>query len=109
MPSVRAKGPARDDPEARRAMRLSTWFALGSGALGVVLIIWPHLLLQGGPWVQLALGTLTLFFAFRARTIGSRSVKDYDGRLSLLAAISGFAILFFAGNAAFKVLASLGG
>jgi len=59
--------------------------------------------------VQLVLGAMTLFFAFRARTIGSRGVDDYDGRLSLLAALAGFAILFFAGNAAFKVLAALGG
>lgn len=107
MPSTPAK-KHRDDSEARRAMRLSTWFALAAGALGVVLISWPKLLPAGGPWVQLALGAMTLFFAFRARTIGTRGVNDYDGRLSLLAALAGFAILFFAGNAAFSVLAALG-
>lgn len=99
----------RDDSDARRSTRLSTWFALFAGALGVVLIAWPYLLPVGGPWVQLALGAMTLFFAFRARTIGSRGVNDYDGRLSLLAALAGFAIMFFAGNEAFRVLVSLGG
>lgn len=108
MPSAPAE-KNRDDSEARRATRLATWFALASGALGVVLIAWPYLLPAGGPWVQLGLGALTLFFAFRARAIGTRGVQDYDGRLSLLAALAGFAIMFFAGNAAFKVLASLGG
>ncbi|MGF2949749.1 hypothetical protein [Microbacterium alcoholitolerans] len=108
MPSAPAK-KHRDDSEARRAMTLSTWFALVAGALGVVLIAWPALLPAGGPWVQLVLGAMTLFFAFRARSIGTRGVNDYDGRLSLLAAMAGFAILFFAGGAAFAVLASLGG
>src|SRR5690606_19397865 len=108
MPSAPAKNH-RDDSEARRATRLSTWFALFAGALGGVLVAWPYLLPVGGPWVQLVLGAMTLFFAFRARTIGSRGVNDYDGRLSLVAALAGFAVLFFAGNAAFKVLAALGG
>jgi hypothetical protein len=107
MPSAPAK-KQRDDSEARRAMQLSTWFALFAGVLGVVLIAWPYLLPVGGPWVQLALGGMTLFFAFRARAIGSRGVEGYDGRLSLLAAVMGFAIMFFAGNAAFKVLVALG-
>lgn len=108
MPSSPAR-KHRADSEARRAMRLSTWFALGAGALGVLLIALPDLLPAGGPWVQLALGALTLFLAFRARAIGTRGVNDYDGRLSLLAAIAGFAVMFFAGNAAFNVLASMGG
>ncbi|QMU96541.1 hypothetical protein FVO59_04455 [Microbacterium esteraromaticum] len=103
MPSSPVK-KHRDDSEARRAMRLSTWFALGTGALGVLLLALPGLLPAGGPWVQLGLGALTLFLAFRARAIGTRGVNDYDGRLSLLAAIAGFAILFFAGNAAFRML-----
>ncbi|SJN39034.1 hypothetical protein FM104_10320 [Microbacterium esteraromaticum] len=109
MPSDRTDRPSRSDSEARHATRLSTWFALVAAALGVVLVIWPYLLPVGGPWVQLALGAMTLFFAFRARAIGMRGVKDYDGRLSLLAALAGFGILFFAGNAAFKVLMSLAG
>lgn len=108
MPSAPTK-KHRDDSDARRRMRLSTWFAIGTGALGVVLIAWPALLPAGGPWVQLVLGAMTLFLAFRARAIGTRGVNDYDGRLSLLAAMAGFAILFFAGSAAFTVLASLGG
>ncbi|GAA2910264.1 drug/metabolite transporter (DMT)-like permease [Microbacterium keratanolyticum] len=108
MPSARDKKPARDDSAARRAMSLSTWFAVGTGVLGVVLITWPDLLTVGAPWVQLALGVITLVLAFRARSIGSRSVNDYDGRLSLLAAILGFITLFFAGAAAFNVLLSLG-
>lgn len=109
MPSARSSKPSRDDSESRRAMRLSTWFALGAGALGVALIAWPHLLPAGGPWVQLALGAMTLFLAFRARAIGTRGIEDYDGRLSLLAAMAGFAILFFAGGEAFRLLAALGG
>lgn len=107
MPSAPAQ-KRRDDSEARRAVTLSTWFALVSAALGVVLLIWPKLLPAGGPWVQLVLGAMTLFFAFRARAIGTRGVDGYDGRLSLAAALAGFAIMFFAGNAAFSVLAALG-
>ena len=42
-----------------------------------------------GAGLATALGALTLFLAFRARTIGTRGVNDYDGRLSLLAAIAG--------------------
>ncbi len=104
-----AKTPVRDDSQARRAMRLCTWIALGCAALGVVLIAWPTLLPLGSPWVQVALGILTLIFAFRARAIGTRGVNDYDGRLSLLAALAGFAILFFAGGAVFAILAGSAG
>ncbi|WP_353113050.1 hypothetical protein [Microbacterium sp.] len=99
---------ARDDSDARRRVRLCTWIALGTAVLGVVLLIWPRLLPWGGPWVQLALGVLTLVFAFRARAIGTREVEDYDGRLSLLAALAGFPICFFAGQGAFIVLTTLG-
>ena len=95
----------RDESQALRAMRLCTWIALGCAALGGALVAWPTVLPVGGPWVQLLLGALTLFFAFRARAIGSRGVTDYDGRLSLLAALGGFAIMFFAGGAAFAVIA----
>lgn len=109
MPTDRSPRTGRpaDDADARRAMRLCTWIALGTAALGVVLLIWPKVALAGSPWVQLALGALTLIFAFRARAIGTRGVADYDGRLSLLAAIAGFAILFFAGQAAYSILARL--
>lgn len=86
-------------------MQWCTWIALGCAALGVLLIAVPSLLPIGGPWVQLALGVLTLIFAFRARAIGTRGVTGYDGRLSLLAAIAGFAILFFAGQFAFDLIA----
>ena len=91
----------RDDSDARRAMRLCTWFSLGTGALGVLLLFMPYLLPFGGPWVQLALGVITLILAFRARRIGTQGVEGYDGRLSLLAAMAGFAICFFAGQIAF--------
>ncbi|MFD5226136.1 hypothetical protein ACFWHT_11005 [Microbacterium sp. NPDC058342] len=107
MPSAPAK-KHRDDSEARRSVRLATWFALVSAALGGLLIALPKLLPAGGPWVQLALGAMALFFGFRARAIGVRGVNDYDGRLSLLAALAGFAILFFAGGEAFRLLAALG-
>lgn len=110
MPSDRSPRTGRptDDADARRAMRWCTWIALGTGALGVALLIWPKAVPVGAPWVQLALGALTLIFAFRARSIGTRGVTDYDGRLSLLAAIAGFAILFFAGQVAFGILGGLG-
>ncbi|GAA5146242.1 hypothetical protein GCM10025768_04590 [Microbacterium pseudoresistens] len=98
----------RDDPDARRAVRILTWLSLATAALGVLLVAVPAILPVGGPWVQLALGALTLVFAFRARAVGMRGVADYDGRLSLLAAIGGFVIVFFAGQVAFGVLASLG-
>jgi hypothetical protein len=107
MPSAPAK-KRRDDPAARRSMTITTWFAVVAAILGVVLIIWPKLLPAGGPWVQLVLGALTLFFAFRARAIGTRGVEGYDGRVSLAAAMAGFVIMFFAGNAAFSVLSALG-
>lgn len=99
---------ARDDTDARRATRLCTWISLGTGALGVLLLFFPKLIGVGSPWTQVVLGVLTLIFSFRARTIGTRSVEGYDGRLSLLAALAGFAICFFAGQAAFGVLMSLG-
>ena len=54
-------------------------------------------------------GILTLIIAYRARAIGTRGVNDYDGRLSLLAALAGFAILFFAGGAVFAILAGSAG
>lgn len=97
------------DIDARRAMRLCTWISLGTAALGVLLLFFPNLLGVGDPWVQLALGVLTLVFSFRARRIGMQGVEGYDGRLSLLAALAGFAICFFAGQVAFGILMSLGG
>ncbi|UJP09839.1 hypothetical protein L2X99_15895 [Microbacterium sp. KUDC0406] len=100
---------ARDDTDARRAMRLCTWISLGTAALGVSLLFFPVLLPFGGPWVQLALGVITLILAFRARRIGTQGVEDYDGRLSLLAALAGFAICFFAGQVAFGEIMRLGG
>ncbi|UGS25939.1 hypothetical protein K8F61_15005 [Microbacterium resistens] len=98
-----------DDSAARRAVAICTWAGIGTAALGVLLVAVPSLLPVGGPWVQLALGAITLFLAFRARAIGMRGVNDFDGRLGLLAAIAGFAIIFFAGQVAFATLSSLGG
>ena len=108
MPSAPAKKP-RDDSEARRAVRLTTAFALVAAALGVLLVALPNLLPASGPWVQLVLGAMALVLGFRARAIGVRGVNDYDGRLSLLAVMAGFATLFFAGGEAFRLLAALGG
>jgi len=96
------------EESARRAVRICTWAALATAALGVLLIAVPKLLPVGGPWVQLALGAITLILAFRARAIGMRGIEDFDGRLSLLAAIAAFVVLFFAGQVAFGVLTSLG-
>ena len=90
-------------------MRICTWISLGTGALGVLLLFLPQLLPAGGPWVQLALGVITLIMAFRARRIGTQGVNDYDGRLSLLGAMAGFAICFFAGQVAFGEIVRLAG
>jgi len=106
MPSARPNSSARDDSDARRSVRILSWLAVATGVLGLVLVIWTSLLPLGGPWVQLALGILTLIFAFRARRIGSISIEEYDGRLSLLAALMGFPVVFFAGQAAFILLAA---
>ncbi len=92
---------------ALQRVRLLTWFALATGALGAVLVALPSLLYVGGPWAQLVLGIVTLILAFRARRVGIAEVEDYDGRLSLLAAILGFIVVFFAGQVAFGILISL--
>ncbi|MDR6867073.1 cell division septal protein FtsQ [Microbacterium resistens] len=107
-PSGGAAARREAEESARRAVRICTWFALGTAALGVLLVALPKLLPVGGPWVQLALGVITLILAFRARAIGMRGIEDFDGRLSLLAALAGFAVIFFAGQVAFGVLSSLG-
>lgn len=104
----RAADKAEAQAAARRAVRICTWASLVTAALGVLLIAVPKLMPVGSPWVQLALGALTLILAFRARAIGMRGVEGFDGRLSLLGAAAGFIVMFFAGQAAFSVLSSLG-
>lgn len=89
---------------ARHSVRLLTWSGLATGVIGAVLIAFPTILPVGGPWVQLALGIATLLLAFRARRIGMAEVTDFDGRLSLAAALFGFLIVFFAGQVAFGIL-----
>ena len=100
---------ARDDSDARRRVALCTWFALATAALGGALLFFPELLPMASPWAQLALGIITLILAFRARAIGTREVENYDGRLSLAAAIAGFPIIFFSGQVAFGIIAGLTG
>jgi len=104
----RAAEKAEAQASARRAVRICTWASLVTGALGILLLAVPKLLPVGGPWVQLALGALTLILSFRARAIGMRGVEGFDGRLSLLGAFAGFGIMFFAGQAAFAVLSAIG-
>ena len=104
----RAAEKAEAQAAARRAVRICTWASLATAVLGILLVAAPRLLPVGGPWVQLALGALTLILSFRARAIGMRGVDGFDGRLSLVGALAGFAIMFFAGQAAFGVLSSLG-
>lgn len=104
----RAAEKAEAQASARRAVRICTWASLVTGALGVLLVAVPKLLPAGGPWVQLALGALTLILSFGARAIGMRGVEGFDGRLSLLGAFAGFGIMFFAGQAAFAVLSAIG-
>lgn len=104
----RAAEKAEAQASARRAVRICTWASLVTGALGILLVAGPKLLPAGAPWVQLALGALTLILSFRARAIGMRGVEGFDGRLSLLGAFAGFGIMFFAGQAAFAVLSAIG-
>ncbi len=93
---------------ARRTVRILTWAGFATGAIGALFIAFPQLLPVGGPWVQLALGIATLVLAFRARKTGIASVPDFDGRLSLAAAILGFIVVFFAGQVAFILLTAPG-
>ncbi len=92
---------------ARHSVRLLTWFALFTGVLGGVLVAFPSLLPFGGPWVQLALGVITLILSFRARRIGIAEIDGFDGRLSLAGALLGFLVVFFAGQVAFGLLVAL--
>ncbi|MFJ2369008.1 hypothetical protein [Microbacterium sp. NPDC087665] len=92
---------------ARRNVRLLSWIGLATGLLGGLLVAFPQVLPFGGPWVQLALGIVTLVLTFRARRIGIADLPDYDGRLSLAAAILGFLVVFFAGQAAWGVLVAV--
>lgn len=92
---------------ARRTVRILTWTGFAAGVIGGLLIAFPTVIGLASPWVQLALGVATLVLAFRARTIGIAEVEGFDGRLSLAAALLGFLVLFFAGQAAYGMLASL--
>ena len=93
---------------ARRTVRILTWIGFATGVIGGVLIAFPKVIGLASPWVQLALGIATLVLAFRARRIGMDEVEGFDGRLSLAAALLGFLVLFFAGQAAFIILTTLG-
>ena len=91
---------------ARRTVRILTWTGLATGVIGGLLIAFPKALPFGGPWVQLALGIATLILAFRARKAGIADVPGFDGRLSLFAALLGFAVVFFASQAAYSLIAA---
>ncbi|PRA78914.1 hypothetical protein [Microbacterium sp. MYb66] len=93
---------------ARRNVRILTWIGIATGVIGGLLIAFPKVIGVGSPWVQLALGVATLVLAFRARKIGIAEIEGFDGRLSLAAALLGFLVLFFAGQAAFIILTTLG-
>jgi hypothetical protein len=88
-------------------VRLLTWIGLATGLIGGLLIAFPNALPVGAPWVQLALGIATLVLAFRARRIGIARIEDFDGRLSLAAALLGFLVVFFAGQVAFGILVAV--
>ena len=93
---------------AEAKVRLFTWAGLAAGVAGGLLVAFPTVLPTGaGPWVQLALGILTLVLAFSARRKGIAEVEGFDGRLSLAAALLGFLVVFFAGQVAFITLTSL--
>ncbi len=91
---------------ARRTVRILTWIGLASGVIGGLLVAFPKVIGPASPWVQLALGVATLVLAFRARKVGIAEVEGFDGRLSLAAALLGFLVLFFAGQAAYGLLAA---
>ena len=91
---------------ARRSVRILTWTGLATGVIGGLLVAFPKALPFGGPWVQLALGIATLILAFRARKAGIADVPDFDGRLSLFAALLGFGVVFFASQAAYSLIAA---
>ncbi len=93
---------------ARRTVRLLTWSGFATGVIGGLLIAFPKVIGPASPWVQLALGVATLIFAFRARKVGIAEVEGFDGRLSLAAALLGFLVLFFAGQATVILLGSAG-
>jgi hypothetical protein len=93
---------------ARRTVRILTWVGLAAGIVGGLLIAFPKVIGAGSPWVQLALGVATLVLAFRARKVGIAEIDGFDGRLSLAAALLGFLVLFFAGQAAYSLLAAAG-
>ena len=93
---------------ARRNVRILTWIGFATGVIGGLLVAFPKVIDAGSPWVQLALGIATLVLAFRARKIGMTEIEGFDGRLSLAAALLGFLVLFFAGQAAFIILTTLG-
>lgn len=93
----------------RRTVRILTWIGIATGVIGGLLVAVPALLPVGGPWVQLALGIATLVLAFRARATGIAEVPGFDGRLSLLAALLGFLVVFFAGQVAFVLLMGAAG
>ncbi|MEU4014546.1 hypothetical protein AB0E56_04695 [Microbacterium sp. NPDC028030] len=91
---------------ARRNVRILTWISFATGVIGGLLVAFPKVIGAGSPWVQLALGVATLVLAFRARKVGIAEVEGFDGRLSLAAALLGFLVLFFAGQAAYGMLAA---
>lgn len=92
---------------ARRNVRILTWTGFATGVIGAVLIAFPKVIDLASPWAQLALGIATLVLAFRARKIGMADIEDFDGRLSLAAALLGFLVVFFAGQAAFGILVAV--
>ena len=92
---------------AEAKVRLFTWIGLAAGLIGAALVAFPQVLPVGGPWVQLALGVATLVLTFRARRIGIAGIEDFDGRLSLAAALLGFLVVFFAGQVAFGILVAV--
>jgi hypothetical protein len=85
-------------------VRILTWIGIATGVIGGLLVAFPTLLPFGGPWVQLALGIATLVLAFGARKAGIADIPEFDGRLSLFAALLGFLVVFFAGQVAFGLL-----
>lgn len=92
---------------ARRTIRILTWIGIATSVIGGLLVAFPNVIGDFSPWVQLALGIATLVLAFRARRIGIAEIEGFDGRLSLFAALLGFLVCFFAGQAAFGILVAV--
>lgn len=86
-----------DANEASGRVRLFTWISLACAVIGAALAILASTIQFGYSFIPALLGLAAVILALRARSIGSKNVKGYDGRLSLLAAMIGLGIFLWHG------------